>query len=337
MKKSLFLFATAALVLASCSNDVTVSENTAPAGSNAQKEIAFSPLSNTPKYAIRRAPVDGTTFPTTESMQVAAYMVEPVGQAGDYFAPTAFTYSTSNIWKGGKYWPLSECYINFLAYAQFEGTSATWGATHKASGVTLVMTDNSSAQKDLMYAIGHGEVTKSGNVLTFPTVSMAFNHAQAWIKFQVKAANTASEAITVNKITLNGAKYNGTYTITHTAYNATSGQSVAGAWSDLGAAKNVEIPYNTALSAADFATVGNGLMIVPDGTAAADFTNFTINYTYDGKTYDFTYTPETVTIDQAHSYTYKITFTLHEIEIAATVDNWTNTDVPVAVPETPAP
>lgn len=338
MKKSLFLFAAAALVFASCSNDVKLDENKALVTSNQQKEIAFAPLSNTPKHAIKRAAVDGTTFLTTDNIEVAAYLVTPAGQAGNYFDPTTFVYnSTSTLWEGNtkRYWPLSACYINFLGYANFNGSSATWGTTHKASGVTLVMTDNSSAQKDLMYAIGNGEVTQTGNTLTFPTkVDMAFKHAQAWIKFEVTAANAASEAITVNSITLNGAKYAGTYVITHTNYNATSGQSVAGAWTPSGDAANVAVPgwSATALNAAAWTPVGNGLMIVPDDAATADFTNFTINYSYDGKTYDYTYTPASVTVDQAHSYTYKITFTLHEIKIAASVENWDNTDIPVNIP-----
>ena len=51
MKKCLFILAAAAVVLAGCNNDVKIAENVAPAGSNAQKEIAFSPLSQKAHFA----------------------------------------------------------------------------------------------------------------------------------------------------------------------------------------------------------------------------------------------------------------------------------------------
>ena len=344
MKKSLFLFATAALVLASCSNDVTVSENTALEGSNAQKEIAFSPLSNTPKRAIRRAAVDGTVFPTTLDMYVAAYQVEPTAE--NYFAGTQFIYdnaggtsASSGYWGGAtaKYWPLSACYINFLAYTNVTG-SAAFNATNYASAAVITQTDNSSAQKDLMYAIGNGAVTQSGNTLTFPTkVDMQFKHAQAWMDFYVKANSPVETAITVNSITLKGAKYAGTYTITHTNYNAKAGQAVAGAWSSLGDAANVAVPgWSAAALTTSLVQVGDGLMIVPDDNASTnDWASFVVNYTVDGKTYDYEYTAAAgpaANVDQAKHYVYNITFKLHEIFVQATVADWTDvaaTDITV--------
>ncbi len=326
MKKVLFMISVAAVTLASCSNESTEyvgDSNSSP------KEIAFFPVAQ----KATRAAVSGTAFPTSDNFQVAAYMVEPAGQAGNYFAATEFSYnSTSTLWESATkyYWPLSPCYINFLGVANVTGT-ATFNSTTPASACVVGMTDNSSTQNDLMYARGNGEVTQASNSLTIPSsVSMQFIHAQAWVKFNVKAATSTETAITVNSITLTGAKYAGTYTITHTNYNATSGQSVAGAWSSLGAAQNVTINHNAALTTGG-ADVANGLMIVPDDAATDDFTSFTINYTLGGKTYDYTYTPDSKSVEQAHSYTYNITFTLHEIKVSATVADWTNTDTAVAI------
>ena len=194
MKKSLFLISVAALAFAACTNYTTVEQNTV----NKPKEIAFSAFA-TPTT---RAAVDGTTFPTGDAMMVTAYQVEATGgSAGVYFDATPFKYQyaggsasgSGSYWGGNpaKYWPLSPCYINFLAIANANAdnaTGVTWG-TNKADQATIVMSDNSSAQRDLMYARGDGAVTQSGNSLSFPDkVDMVFKHAQAWIDFKVEEA-----------------------------------------------------------------------------------------------------------------------------------------------------
>jgi len=342
--KKLFLFSVVALALGACSNDDVVTENTK---ANQPKEISFAPLNqkatraaaDTYQYAI-----DGTAFPQDLNMYVAAYQVEPTtGEPAtgvNYFPGTQFVYNnaggvaaSSGYWGGAtaKYWPLSPAYINFLAYANVTG-SAAFNATDYASGAVVTQTDNSSAQTDLMYAIGHGEVTQSGNALSFPTkVDMQFKHAQAWMDFYVKANSAAETAITVNSITLIGAKYSGTYTITHTNYNANSSQSVAGAWTSLGDAANVAVPgWSATALTTELVHVGKGLLVVPDDEATTnDWTSFVVNYTLDGKTYNYEYTAPTApgaTVEQAKHYVFNITFTLHEIFVNATVLDWTDAD-----------
>jgi hypothetical protein len=298
------------------------------------KEIAFKAIA-TPST---RAAIDGTAFPTTLDMKVAAYQVEATGgSAGAYFDATTFKYQyvggsasgSGSYWGGetAKFWPLTPAYINFLAIANANddnATGVTWNTYPTTGVVAITMSDNSSAQRDLMYAIGNGAVTQDGNALTFPTkVDMTFEHAQAWIDFKVKANSTVETAITINSITLTGAKYNGTYTVTHTAYNGKTGQGVAGAWSDLGAVQNIAVPgWLPAALTTSFATVGNGLMIVPDDAVTGDFTSFTINYTFDGKTYEYTYTPASTQVEQGKHYIYEITFRLHEIFINPTITDW---------------
>lgn len=326
-------------MLASCSNDVTISENTVPAGSNAQKEIAFYPLSNTPKYAIRRAPVEGATFPEV-TMQVSAY---DATNARNFFDNVTFT-KDGTTWKAGKYWPLAPTTINFLAYAELTAGSATWNATNPASAVTLVMGDNKTAQKDLMYACGTGTVTQSVNNLTFPdNVPMTFKHAQAYIKFTVKAKTaTEASAITVNSITLNSVSCQGTYAVTHANWNETKDArdvavpagskngSVSGVWSSYDTyAGNVASVVAAGYSALSTDVQNySSLMVVPDQGMAS----FTINYTVDGKAYNYTYIPASTTLAQATKYTYNITFQLHEILIAPEVTEWaagSTTDITV--------
>ncbi|MBQ6746301.1 MAG: fimbrillin family protein [Bacteroidaceae bacterium] len=332
MKKYLFLVSVAALTFSSCSDQST--EFVGDSVAKQAREISFSPVArpttrtaaDTYQYAI-----DGPTFPTDLNMYVAAYQVAPT--ATNYFAGTQFTYSgSSNIWNGAtkRYWPLSPAYINFLAYANVTGT-ANFNATNYASGAVISQSDNSSAQTDLMYAIGNGAVTKSGNDLTFPAanVPMEFKHAQGWIDFYVKAYSDVETAITVNSITLKGAKYAGTYTITHTNYNADSDQEVSGAWSGLAAAKDAAVPgWNATALTTSLVEVSHGLMVCPDDDDATnDWTSFVINYTVDSKTYDFEYLAPAApgaNVDQAKHYVYNITFKLHEILVAATVADWTD-------------
>jgi len=346
MKKYLFLASVAALSFTACTNETE--EFTGVGSAGQQKEIAFAPLSQTATRAADtyQYAIDGTTFPTDLNMYVAAYQVEPEASKGNYFAGTQFIYnnaggvsSTSGKWGGNpaRYWPLEVCYINFLAYANVTGTAAFDGTSY-ASKATVTQTDNSTAQTDLMYAIGNGQVTKSGSTYTFPEkVDMQFKHAQAWMDFQVKANTDAEKAIKINSITLNGAKYSGTYTITQTNYDAKTGQSVAGVWSSTGSEANKVVPGWTAANlTTDFVTVGKGLMIVPDDdNTTADWTSFTINYTIDGQTKNFvayeTVSASSRSVQQAKHYNFKITFKLHEIFVEATVDNWTTQNLNLSV------
>jgi len=336
MKKNLFLLSVVALAFGACSNDSTIEQ--AAQTSNQPKEIAFSPL----VQPSTRAAVDGTTF-TPNTMVVTAY---DVTNGRQFFAPTTFT-KASTTWKGGKYWPLTETYINFWAYSELQASATptlTWDATATTATWAMVMTDNKTAQKDLMYAIGNGAVTQTGNALSFNSdaaVSMTFKHAQAWIRFMADTYDsTTGGKITLKSITLNGAKYNGTYTVTFTNFNDDASQSVAGAWSALGSTADVEVPNWTPAavtydSSGDGVYVGDGLLIVPDDdNTTADWTSFTIVYELDGNEYEFTYTPATAAdanVDQAKKYTFKINFHLHEIEIAPDVTDWVEGG-PTAVP-----
>ena len=319
--KKLFLFSVAALAFCACSNDVVVSDSKSVIE---PKEISFTPLAkpNT------RAAVDGTEFPEI-AMKVSAY---DASNTRAFFDATTFSKS-GTTWVAGKYWPLVPATINFLAIANANAdneTGVTWG-TNKADQVKIVMSDNSTAQRDLMYACGTGSVSQNNNILSFPeNVPMTFYHAQAWVKFTVKA-NTPTEAsaITVNSITLNSVSCDGTFTVTHANWDQTKAQrdaneslngSVSGVWS----AYNTNVGNKAAVKASGYSALSTSvqdygdLLVVPDQGMAS----FTINYTLDGKSYNFTYTPTSTTLAQKTKYVYNITFHLHEILIAPTVDNW---------------
>ena len=239
--KKLFLFSVAALAFCACSSDEVVSENSA--ANQQPKEISFAPLAKPNTRAAGSAEYNAVVdaaYPQNYQMKVVAYSVPATGTAGNYFGSAAadggvsFSYqfaggssnpsTNASNWGGNpaQYWPLSPATLNFLAVS--EGGSPTADVVspqfnaNYASGVTITLSDNKPqtaasglGQHDLMYAFGRAQVTQTSNIISIPgTVAMTFQHALAWVVFRVKA--NIETGITVNKITLNGAKYAGTFT-----------------------------------------------------------------------------------------------------------------------------
>ena len=322
MKKHLFLFAAAALALASCSSDDTIAENSSVG--NQQQEIAFMPLNQ----KATRAEVEGTTFPAGQDMYVAAY---DATEGQDYFAQTTFD-EVSSVWKANppKYWPMNAATLNFLAYTGIPSGSY-FNATHPAQDLTITLADNSTNQYDLMYACGRQ--SRALNTAA-SNVAMNFKHALALIKFEVKTAADYSYGeepsktypLAITSIVLTGAHYSGTYTIDNSSnYASTSStySTLTGTWSLVGTQANVTRTPTFANITTSFQQVGNGILVVPDeDDEAADYTSFTINYTLDGKAYSYVYTPADLDVHQAKKYTFQITMTLNEIIIAPTVTDY---------------
>ncbi len=345
MKKSLILFSVAALALVSCAKvqDTYV-------GAPEAREIGFSPLAQT----ATKSGAQSGTFPNTYNMYVAAYQTSP--NTVDYFGETEFVNFETNHWHGSssRYWPLAISTINFLAVTAGPGsTSRAWGEgtplANYAKKVVVTMDDNqpdgSGVQHDLMWAVGQGSVTQAsaGAALTFPTeVSMEFQHALALVKFTEKVTSTASGNIKLTSITLNDAYYEGTLTVTNTNFATTpTTGSTTHVWDVAGVTDvdAVTVPGWTGASTttaltntADFAAVGDGLMIVPP-TSTAAFSGFTVTYqikrpdsdNWDNYTYTYTPTsPDGRVLNQGYQYTYNITFNLNEIVIYPTVATWNN-------------
>lgn len=330
MKKVLCFAAAAMTLFASCQKTEIVYNNDGP------QEIAM--------FAVNRAvtkAVDGTAYPETYNMKVAAYIVDgATGTAtmntGNYFDGTIFSYKETKdskpIWTGSRYWPLTPSTLNFLAVSQPQTNSnveTSFDNTNHAYSAYVTLTNNSIQQHDLMYAAGRGACTPN----TYPLVQMKFNHALSWINFEV-AVNPAN-AIKVNSITLNDAIYNGTLTVTNNDYNNT-GTSVAvpkASWSttNISTESIILTDNNTAETNTLTEYAAPGLLVVP-GAA----TSFTINYTIYHEenvtnTFDYTHTIGG-TWDMAKKYTYKITMNLNEIKITPDVESWTSAEKPVTIP-----
>lgn len=328
MKKNLFFVAAAALMLASCSNDVKLDENIVPVGSNKQNEIALNPLAKKPNRKPAAAgSIITNSFPADNTMEVKAYQTVPT--AGAYFEKCTFT-KGETYWGGSQYWPLSASKINFFAVSGFGLTAShiTIADELASAGVAYTTANSYSAttQSDIMYAFARGAVTQSDNTLSFPEVPMVFKHALALVDFEVKGFSaTEVGAITVNSITLKGATYNGTLTLTNTnAATEADAVTTAVSWAAGDEVASVAVPgisSGTAITDT-YARIGNGLMVIP-GTG---FDSFVINYSFGGKAYDYEYTPSpaVTSTTAANKYTYQITFKLHEILVEPSVGDWAN-------------
>ncbi len=327
MKKYLFLISVAAVAMTACT-----SETEEFVGSEQAREISFSPI--TQKHT-RAAVLDGT-FPTSNTMEVAAYQSAPT-PASNYFTKTTFSnVSSTTNWSGGKYWPIGEATLNFFAVSgsvvnasdiTIANDLSTASVSYKTTGNPSSTAYSNTTQSDIMYAFGRGSVTKSGNSFRYNSgnpVAMQFKHALSLISFTVRAKDAASTAITINSIKLKDACYTGTLTLNNdAAVTASSGTvTTTVGWAADAAVSEVTVPnVPSSLKTTAAPAAGNAcLMIIPKASA---FTSFVINYSLNGVAYDYEYTPSSaVTAVAGTNYTYNIEFGSNEILIAPTVSTW---------------
>lgn len=352
MKNYLFIPAVAAIALASCQKATNAENIIAPTD-----EITVKGVSVTTKSA-----VNGTAFPSGYDMLVSAYRT-PDSQSGDaaanYFEGIKFTKSgDGSVWKGAtaKYWP-SSGKLDFLCIASAGlkngangvAPACTWKAENVASGVTVSVPSNSAKFDDIMYGSSNGQVYSStGN-------TVQFNHAQAAIVFTAKS-NVAydfekNQGITIDSITLDGAKYSGTLTVSNPAAGGSAGDLTA-SWSNLGdvvdhlkarvwaAGNSGTDTAEPALSGINLGLESTSLTSKPFGDAyvlvpAQTAVPFTVTYTIhngmkpDGKTkldsqFSYRYTPAAGTWDMGKKHVYDINITLNEVNINPSITDWIN-------------
>lgn len=359
MKKVLCFAAAAMALFAGCQKTEIVYDNDGP------QEIAFFAVNK----VATKAPVEGTVFYTEDNMDVVAYLSEGDGVTpGTFFTETNFGYhqveNSVNVWKGGRYWPISDATLNFLAVTNKGGkveghVENTFTTNANEQKVVSVLTGNGDgSQTDLMFAAGQGTHSANGE---YEPVSLVFHHALSWVVFNVKTTNTTGAngavdsskdpKITINSITLNNVGVNGTLTVTNHKYAALStatGTDVCNTdnlgvttsnWSSITRA-NVLVDKDdiktTAATSLDLTghpvNFGgkDGVLVVPGVQ-----TSFTINYTItqtDNTASTFTYTHmlnvENNTANQwemGKKYTYNIAITLNEIKVAPSVVDWDST------------
>ena len=331
--KKLFVFAASAMmVFASCTDNEIVYQNETP------QEIGFfSVVDNMTRANVQGANI-GNTFPF-ENMQVAAYLAEITGNNPmDYFDGTTFS-GTGTSFTGGKYWPIQDAVINFMAIAPVEDgkVETVFGETsaYYAKKATVTVTDNYTNQYDVMYAVGQGKKTST----TIPTVGMTFKHALAWVNFTFKSS---TPGITINSVTITNGIYSGILTVTNSKYtsvdasttpleavpswaaNPEADQTVTGGPITFIAADNTA-PTPVAGNLGTAIPWGTGILVVP-----CNPTSFVVNYTItaggEGHNYNYTYPitapGEGTAWEMGKKYTYNISMGLAGITIAPTVTDW---------------
>lgn len=323
MKKAI-TFLMAAAVFAACSKTVE-----GPSGNGIPMEVGV--FSGIPT----KAPITGTTMPTSRHIVFSTYYNAAEGSSANYFTGIDFSYKgEGTIWTTGKYWPLSGT-LDFLGYSLDNLTrvsSVAWGS-NVASTVTMTLADNNSNQDDLLVG--------GASALTAASNAVVMKHAQALLTCRAKS-NVAYNAgtnygITITDIKFNSTKHSGTVLCTRT------GGNIAFTWSSLGSSMNKSLPSMTSTNlTTTFANInGTPGLMVPSQTETSITIYYTIHngFASDGvspvnNNLQYTWTPGSpITWQPGKRYTYDIDMSLTQITVSASVTDWVNNaNTPVNIP-----
>jgi len=338
MKKILvFSAAIAALSLTSCNKE------DAPAmKNNVQNEICAVNVTATKGYVIDNkfedTPYDEIhdTAPSANraprTMLLSAYLTpqDSKAVAGDYFVAKEFAKGdTDELWHANPkvYWPLGGT-LDFLAVSTkeaFPERNISWDKDNASDEVVIYVTDQYT-QDDIIFAGTTGKkVAETG--ANPGNVALTFNHAQAWIEFQLKVADTESEnLIHVKDITIENVYKQGELTIIR------RGSSAEAEWSFRGEiAKDalMEDTFGVTVDSIGSPKQWNTLtddvqymdMLLPE----QEQTSFVMTYVLAGQPdveltyrYDLTKT-STVNWEMGKKYVYEINCTISEITVTPSV------------------
>lgn len=300
MKKNLVLVAVlGSLILTGCSkSENIITEN------DFQQEIALDGF----MHKMTKAPIANGAFTSTEyTMHVSA----DVYGGSNYFKNKSFTYQTSK-WKAtpALYWPNTGA-LDFLVWVgktTSSVASAADAAWTNADEVVLTVSNNKTAQEDILFGAAPNQTWASGGT------NISVKHAQSLIAFQAKT-NATDVVVTSIKFT---PKYSGTCTI--------SASTPSAAWTNLANAAETEI-----LSAgmeltkdAEYEDAGSAIL-VPAQSAVAITVTYKVNGVETKATIPDTAVtaPTASTWDVNYKYIYQLNISVHEIEFNVSVTDWT--------------
>lgn len=158
------------------------------------RSISFAPVASKTTKAI----IEGTSYPTSESFKVSAYL----NGSDVYFQnQTAGYSSTLNLWETqeSQYWPLDGS-LSFYAYSPASASGASLSADGFSATDYTIQT-NTQMTTDLCYA----SATVADCANHPQSVTMQFSHALSQVVFRVKAAanyDTAQRSVTLSLTSL---------------------------------------------------------------------------------------------------------------------------------------
>ena len=342
MKKILFFAALTLAATACLKNDPDV---VVPAG-----EMTFKAMANVSTKA--DAQLEGTVLSADYRIYASATQKNADGTVENpvYFSDKAFdtedavptASSTYHAWDETNdvmdpiYWPIGGCALDYVAYAMpveahttpaAEGPVATYAnaATDVASNLAFKGWDTYKNQVDVLYAVKNATNTAANAGAN--TVALTFNHAQALLVFDAKV-NVAG-VLTINSITMNGLLVKGDFVVDNSKNKAVA------AWENLATVASEDVVAEGADPAADnlgealvnttdFAQVGSTLL-VPQQPAL----NFVVNYTISGNTMNYEYNHTRTAWEKGKKYIYKLDFTLNEVVITETVEDYVDVENPI--------
>lgn len=273
MKKTLFLFATAAIALASCSSDDTIAENMSLGAAN---EISFRPF-----VAGQTRAVDQTTTTLQaegKGFYVTALYNSTASQENGtaYFGgetPAHYTYNggaTNGYYTCADkyYWP-SSGYLNFYAYAPATGTDIS-----RTDYNHFTVTPNSTAasQEDFIYTVAYdGNKGVHGST----GVTLTFHHAES--KISIQAKNSSTLAFTIGTVTLCQVNTSGTFTYTDASTNIANGK-LKDCWTSSTSGNYAHTLGTTSFAAgATAASIATDMILIPQGiTPVAAYSEATV-------------------------------------------------------------
>lgn len=176
MKKKVFLFAVAALALAACSNDETVSVTQSEA-------ISFRPLMTN----VTRAAADINESNLT-SFVVTAFKNGESDYSKAYIKQETFTGSCATSFTSATkyYWPSSGT-LDFYAYSPSGNSQVTYTAYNQFTVEPAVSSEIAGSQVDLIYA---AVKNKGKSDATDGQIALNFRHAGAKIALKVTHSNS---------------------------------------------------------------------------------------------------------------------------------------------------
>lgn len=274
MKKSMFIAAVAAMVLAGCAKDESIVE---------QQEIGFQPLAYKASQT-KASVITGVTYGTdAPSFGLFAYQLAEgktfnadKDEAKLYINNKEVSYTDDN-WRTNpkSFWPLQGS-LTFVAYSPYSVYEKVTYVANDANDKSVLTVTNfqlgTTNQKDLMWSTHTEDKTANDtnydadgqNTTTYKGVPILFKHALCRIKITAKTAADYSGFATYNlkQIQVVGLKDNATLTVTDDEA-VWSGASAALTDFDFFAGNALLTATSEDVNYENEEAAGNGLLAIP--------------------------------------------------------------------------